>query len=299
MQSTISKKSTAVFLRTILFTATAWGLFPAQAVAFPVVHQFTLTATSGSQFGAAAPVTFTGSFAVDSTFLEQADGDYAGSNISGFFIAMGSQTFSAATAFDPNIQGVKLVGHKIVGIAMNFSQTNSGLRGPYIQASTDGTWESGSTVAQDGALMLRGSGQNFSQFVKTANLLAKKAAPVVSDGEEGSFFVNANTGELYGPKTAGASAAPLLNLSGQPGPQGPAGAPGPVGPAGAPGPIGPTGTDSTHGTPRTGWPRRAGGCWPCDWRGSHLLPPQGPAAVWLHAPGLDKASVEERFRKEG
>ena len=96
-------------------------------------------------------------------------------------------------------------------------------------------------MGQDGSLILRGTTQKFSQFIKSANILAKKALPQPSDGEEGSFFLNANTGDIYGPKTSGFWPSPALSLVGPAGPQGPSGPAGPVGPVGPQGSIGPAG----------------------------------------------------------
>ena len=153
--------------RALTLVAVCSGFAATQALAAPVVYQFSLTATSGSQFGVSAPATLTGTFTVDSSFLAQNDGNnYPGSNISGLYIIIGSQVYSAATATNPNIQGVSLQNHTIVGLAMNWSQTSAGLNGPYMQAAVDGTWEAGSTTNQDGTLILRGTAgsQAFTQL---------------------------------------------------------------------------------------------------------------------------------------
>jgi hypothetical protein len=151
------------------------------ANATPVLINFNLHATSGSQFGVSAPATFAGTFDVDSSFLAQANGDYDGSAISNFKIQIGSQLYNQSTAFDPDLQGISLANHSITGIAMNWSQTNAGLDGPYMQASTDGTWEAGSTTNQDGAIILRGvaGSQSFTPEPGSALLLAAAAIPLV------------------------------------------------------------------------------------------------------------------------
>ena len=79
----------ALPLRAVLFASALLGMSSIPAVAVPVVNQIALHAVSGSQFGAAAPTVFVGTFTVDSAFLEQADGDYPGSNVSAFFIVIG------------------------------------------------------------------------------------------------------------------------------------------------------------------------------------------------------------------
>ena len=128
-----------------------------QTQAAPVTIDFTLQATSGSQFGVSAPASFSGSFTVDSAFLAQANGSYGGAAIANWSVQIGSQLFDQATAFDPGFQGITLVDHMVVGIAMNYSQTSAGLQGPYMQMGAAGEWESASTSMQDGANMLRGT----------------------------------------------------------------------------------------------------------------------------------------------
>ena len=148
------------------------------ALAVPVLHQISLTAVSGSQFGVSAPAIFTGTFSVDSVFLQQPDGFYAGENVSGFSITIGTQTFDAATAYDPNIQGVILVDHKIIGLGMNWSQTSLGLAGPFLQMAGSGYWVSGSTAHQAGSLILQGADgtQKFSLLPSAC------VGPLIADG---------------------------------------------------------------------------------------------------------------------
>src|ERR1700722_4330972 len=135
-------------LRVALLTAPILlcTVFSAPASADPITVDFSLTATSGSQFGVSAPATITGSFVVDSSFLAQADGSYGGSAISDFFMQIGSQVYDQTTAFSPDIQGIELQSNQIIGVAMNWEQTSAGLQGPYTQWAEDGTWEAGSWV---------------------------------------------------------------------------------------------------------------------------------------------------------
>ncbi|MEO7252615.1 MAG: hypothetical protein ABIZ64_00070 [Casimicrobium sp.] len=135
------------------------------AYASPVAYSITLSATSGSQFGVTAPSTFTGTFSVDSAFLAQANGSYGGTAITNFFLVIGTQTFNQNTAFSPNIQGITLLNGKIVGLGMNWAQTNSGLAGPYMQMGNAGAWEAGSTANQPGANILRG-GDGTQSFLR-------------------------------------------------------------------------------------------------------------------------------------
>jgi hypothetical protein len=129
---------------------------PTPAGAGFITIDFTLTATEGSQFGVSAPATITGSFLVDSAFLAQANGNYDGGAISGFFMRIGTEVYDQTTAFSPDIQGVELQNNAIVGVAMNWEQTTAGPGGPFTQWAEDGTWFAGSTVAQDGSAILQG-----------------------------------------------------------------------------------------------------------------------------------------------
>lgn len=229
-----------------ILVAACSGIGITQAMAAPVVYQFSLTSTSGSQFGVTAPATLTGTFTVDSSFLAQNDGsNYPGSVISGFYIIIGSQVYSAATAADPNIQGVSLQNHTIVGIAMNWSQTTAGLGGPYMQAAVDGTWEAGSTTQQNGTIILRGTtgSQHFTQLPPPT--LVGPQGPTGAQGPTGPAGPNGPQGPA-GPTGAVGPAGPV-GANGQQGPAGPTGAAGPAGPAGANGPQGPTGPQGAAG----------------------------------------------------
>jgi len=126
------------------------------AGATPVTIDFTLTATEGSQFGVTAPADITGTFVVDSSFLAQANGGYDGSAISDFFIQIGTQVYDQTTAFSPDLQGIELQNHEVVGVAMNWEQTSAGLLGPFTQWAEDGTWFAGSTVDLPGDEILQG-----------------------------------------------------------------------------------------------------------------------------------------------
>jgi hypothetical protein len=211
------------------------------ANATPITYKITLFATVGNQFGIPSPVSFTGIFTVDSTFLQQADGNYDGSNVSGFYIAMGSQVFNQATANSPDIQGVQLTGHQVVGLAMNWFQASQ--EGPFLQMATDGTWFAGSSVGNPGPSILSG-GAGTQTFVQTnpSDVIVGGAPPVALDGQNGFYFVDAANGDLYGPKANGAWPGSPLSLVGPAGSQGPAGPSGPAGPAGSVGPAGPAGS---------------------------------------------------------
>jgi hypothetical protein len=141
----------------------------APVVPSPVTIDFTLTATLGSQFGVTAPAKVTGSFEVPSSFLTQPNGDYGGSNVFDFYMKIGTQVYDQNTAFSPDIQGVRLQNHDIVGLAMNFEQTGAGLLGPFTQWAEDGTWFAGSTVDQAGSSILQGGAgsQSFSEVPGT------------------------------------------------------------------------------------------------------------------------------------
>jgi Collagen triple helix repeat (20 copies) len=212
------------------------------AMATPVQYQINLIATIGNQFGVPSPATFTGTFTVDSTFLQQADGSYAGTNVTGFNIVIGSEDFNAATASNPDVQGVQLTGHQIVGMAMNWYQTSAGLSGPFLQMAENGVWFAGSTANQAGSAILQGpaGSQSFSQ-ISSANVIANDVPPLATDGQDGYYYIDAANGALYGPKAGGAWPGNPFSLVGSTGPQGSAGPAGPEGPAGQAGTVGPTG----------------------------------------------------------
>jgi hypothetical protein len=151
-----------------------------------VLVNFALMATSGSQFGVTAPATINGSFHVSAAFLAQANGTYSGSAISGFQMQIGTQLYDQTTAFDPNIQGILLQNHAIVGVAMNWSQTPQGLLGPYTQWATDGTWEAGSTVNQPFTAILRGGpgSQHFSAVGTTQTSDTYSVGPNPGEGTD-------------------------------------------------------------------------------------------------------------------
>lgn len=89
-------------------------------------------------------------------------------------------------------------------------------------------------------------------------VLSGPAAPTAEVGKDGDYFLDASTGVLYGPKTAGAWPAEGFSLAGAAGPAGPAGpqgdpgapgAAGPQGPQGDPGATGATGAQGPQGDP--------------------------------------------------
>lgn len=132
------------------------ALVAGSAQAALVTIQFNLRATSGSQFGVTAPATLSGTFKVDSAFLAQANGNYGGSAISLLNIQVGSQLFNQTTAFDPNIQGIRLTNHMISGIALNWKQTSAGLGGPFIQSGIDGVFFIAASNSLPGPTYLQG-----------------------------------------------------------------------------------------------------------------------------------------------
>ncbi len=79
--------------------------------------------------------------------------------------------------------------------------------------------------------------------------LSGAIAPTGGQGDNGDFYLNTVTGEIYGPKTAGAWGSPILvtGAAGATGATGAAGATGPAGATGATGPTGPTGPTGATG----------------------------------------------------
>jgi integrin beta 8 len=73
-------------------------------------------------------------------------------------------------------------------------------------------------------------------------------APTSGVGSNGDFYLNTTTGDIYGPKTAGAWGSSVFNIAeGQQGPAGPAGADGADGADGAPGATGSQGLQGIQG----------------------------------------------------
>src|SRR5262249_48814916 len=110
--------------------------------------------------------------------------------------------------------------------------------------------------AQPASSILHGPAGNqaFSVVIDSnPNVQAGNGEPLPSDGDDGFFFLNADTGDLYGPKAGGLWPQTPLSLdgpagpAGAQGPAGPAGAQGPAGPAGAQGPVGPAGAQGPVG----------------------------------------------------
>jgi hypothetical protein len=75
-------------------------------------------------------------------------------------------------------------------------------------------------------------------------------APASTIGQNGDYYLDKSTGNLYGPKTSSGWGTPLSLSSGQggSGAQGPAGPQGPPGASGAQGPAGPQGAQGTPGS---------------------------------------------------
>jgi probable HAF family extracellular repeat protein len=94
-------------------------------------------------------------------------------------------------------------------------------------------------------------------------VVAKFGTPLSTDGQDGNFFLDGLTGNLWGPRSEGSwPGEPAFSLVGLPGPLGPSGAvgppgpagptgalgqQGPAGPAGAVGPVGPQGQQGSQG----------------------------------------------------
>ena len=122
----------------ILTVALQWlPLCVSPVLAAPLQHAIILSANQGGAFGATAPASVYGSFQVDSSFLDNADGNYPGNVVSGFLLGIGTQVFDQATAAAPNIQGVTLANHVITAVAMNFGQTAGGAT---LQSAADGSF---------------------------------------------------------------------------------------------------------------------------------------------------------------
>jgi hypothetical protein len=92
------------------------------------------------------------------------------------------------------------------------------------------------------------TGPTGSPGVDAPKILNGTTGPVSGYGRNGDFFLDTNSGVLYGPKTSGAWGAGLQLQTGQAGPTGPAGS-GSTGPASTtPGPTGSTGPSVTGPT---------------------------------------------------
>ena len=84
------------------------------------------------------------------------------------------------------------------------------------------------------------------------SILNGTIAPIGTLGQNGDFYINTATNQIYGPKTTGSWGTPS-SIVGATGPTGSTGATGVAGPIGATGPIGPTGpTGPTGATGATG-----------------------------------------------
>lgn len=76
--------------------------------------------------------------------------------------------------------------------------------------------------------------------------LSGGAPPANNIGNDGDFYLNTSTGEIYGPKATGSWGSPVV-VSGVAGPQGPQGPAGPQGPSGPQGPAGIQGPQGLQG----------------------------------------------------
>lgn len=130
------------------------------------------------------------------------------------------------------------------------------------------------TLAQITALVKLGK-----RVDETSAILGGRGTPSNTKGKNGDWYIDLESGELYGPKLAGAwptSGLSLLTATqssrltvgetvpGPAGPAGPQGDPGPAGPAGATGPTGPAGATGAAGPQGIAGPQGDAG-------------PQGPA----------------------
>jgi hypothetical protein len=73
-------------------------------------------------------------------------------------------------------------------------------------------------------------------------------APATGVGQDGDYYLDRNTGNLYGPKTDSGWGTPILLGGGQGDTTGGAGAQGPAGPQGPQGPQGPPGSNGANGS---------------------------------------------------
>src|SRR5580704_16663152 len=82
-----------------------------------------------------------------------------------------------------------------------------------------------------------------------SQIYAGNGAPAASLGQDGDYYLDKSTGNLYGPKTDAGWGTPLDLSSGQggSGQQGPAGPQGPQGPSAPQGPQGPGGAQGAAG----------------------------------------------------
>ena len=75
----------------------------------------------------------------------------------------------------------------------------------------------------------------------TAYLVVALGSPTAEVGADGTYYLDAGSGRLFGPKVSGAWPIASLSLMGPAGPVGAAGAAGPAGASGAAGPAGAAG----------------------------------------------------------
>lgn len=125
------------------------------------------------------------------------------------------------------------------------NQTNGDLYGP----KASGAWGSvvGNFTGPAGADGADGTdGTNGTDGLDGSSYLVGAGNPTSGDGDDGDYWLNATTGNMYGPKAAGAwdTVTPIGNLKG---PQGDPGADGADGSPGTPGAPGADGTDGADG----------------------------------------------------
>jgi len=171
----------------ILGVALQWlPPYVSPVLAEPLQHAIILAANRGGAFGATAPASFYGSFQVDSSFLDNADGSYPGNVVSGFLLGIGTQAFDQATAAAPNIQGVTLANHTITAVAMNFAQTSGGAT---LQTASDGSF----VACTDPGCSVQLSGSAGSQDIQAVRRFLPRIVTPEVRGDQLIFFYDART----------------------------------------------------------------------------------------------------------
>lgn len=135
------------------------------AHAAPVNGHFTLDSDRGdaagfgvavwggvpSHPGPAVPLSYDGTFAVDSALLGQADGTYSLANyLTAFELKIGGVTFDISNAKSADLYSVAIANHEITGMRLiiesSFMAPNTS--SIIFSMTTNGAWAAASTVAQ-------------------------------------------------------------------------------------------------------------------------------------------------------
>jgi hypothetical protein len=113
------------------------------------------------------------------------------------------------------------------------------LSGDIYGPKAGGVWGAAVYNIAEGQQGVQGDpGTDGSDGADGAGWLAAEGVPGVGDGVDGDFYLDTLTGDIYGPKSAGAWGASVYNIAeGQQGPAGQDGADGEDGSPGAPGPV--------------------------------------------------------------